>query len=145
MTDGTRITHFDGPYNFLSNFYRVDIEFEGVVYPSVEHAYQAAKTLDTGERIRIAQLPSPAAAKKAGRKVELRPHWDAMRIDVMHELLRRKFYLGDGLRERLLATGNATLVEGNWWGDNFWGSCPPNGRGANNLGKLLMKVREELK
>ena len=60
----------------------------------------------------------------------------------MRDCLRLKFEIPE-LREALLNTDNAKLIEGNWWGDKFWGIC--NGVGENNLGKLLMEVRDEIR
>jgi ribA/ribD-fused uncharacterized protein len=141
------ISRFEGKYAFLSNFWPwVDgqyisewtIEHGGITYRTSEHAFQAAKTLSRRERREIAKLPSPGKAKRAGQRVTLRPNWDDIRVDVMEEILRIKFR-DKRLRERLRQTGNATLIEGNTWNDTFWGVC--NGRGENNLGKLLMKIR----
>jgi ribA/ribD-fused uncharacterized protein len=144
MTDPPpKITEFDGEYRFLSNFHPAPMEYERISYPTVEHAYQAAKTTDYHERQRIAALPSPGRAKRAGAKLTLRPDWDALRLNVMETLLRQKFTLHADLRALLLATGDAILEEGNTWGDVFWGVC--NGVGENHLGKLLMKIRDELK
>lgn len=127
---------------FLSNFHLSPVEFEGVVYPSVEHAFQAAKTVDPEERERVRTAKTPAEAKRRGRRVTLREGWDMLRIDVMYDLLKIKFS-DRGLAGMLLETGDDELVEGNWWNDRFWGVC--KGHGQNNLGKLLMKVRDELR
>lgn len=134
------IDSFQGEHAFLSNFAASEIEFEGIVFPTVEHAFQAAKTLNMTKRKEIAALPSPGHAKRAGRSVELRPDWEEIKIDVMLECVRKKFQIPE-LREALDNTGSELLVEGNWWKDTFWGIC--EGRGQNNLGKILMKVREE--
>lgn len=136
------ITSFSGPHRFLSNFWSVPIAFEGMTYRTVEHAFQAAKTLDEGMRKQIRNDPDAAGAKKRGRKVELRADWEAIKIDVMRELLRQKFGT-EPLKSKLLKTGKAQLVEGNWWGDRFWGVC--DGVGENHLGRLLMEIREELR
>lgn len=139
------ITSFTGRYRFLSNFYPAAVVLDGVLYQSVEHAYQAAKTLDHKERkkFQVPLLP-PADAKKMGRGVTLRPDWESVKLNIMLVLLRDKFYgTNPGhLTEQLLDTGDAELIEGNWWGDIFWGVC--NGIGENHLGKLLMQVREEI-
>jgi hypothetical protein len=135
------IDRFFGEYRFLSNFWPVVVEYEGIRYPSTEHAFQAAKTVDQDERRRIAVLPSPRDAKRAGRTVSIRDDWDEIRIDVMLDLVRRKFRHAY-LREMLLATGDHELVEGNDWNDFYWGVC--RGRGENNLGKILMRVRDEI-
>ena len=99
------------------------------------------KTLDINKRRAIANASTPDLAKKMGRSVSLRPDWEDIKDDVMLEGLYRKF-TNDELAEWLLDTGDEELVEGNWWGDRYWGVC--NGIGQNKLGKLLMKVREEL-
>ena len=138
------IREFTGMYRFLSNFYPAEITFEGVVYPTVEHAYQAAKTRDPQERARIAAAGTPGIAKRQGRQIALRESWNAEKVNIMAALLRLKFaYLP--LRAKLLATGDAHLQEGNWWGDTFWGVNHINGDGKNALGKLLMELRQELR
>jgi ribA/ribD-fused uncharacterized protein len=137
------IRSFRGEHTWLSNFFRVDVVLDGVTYRSVEHALQAAKTLDPDERGRVTAVVSPVIAKGIGKKVTLRPGWDALRLEVMRDLLRQKFDPGTPLAEKLLATGDAHLEEGNRWGDRFWGTV--NGEGANHLGKLLMEVRKKLK
>ncbi len=142
-TAPAKIAEFQGPYRFLSNFWPAEIEFEGVKYPTVEHAYQSAKTLDMNERHRIAALPTPAEAKAAGRALKLRDDWERVKFDVMEQCVRQKFTKHDDLRRQLLDTGNAALEEGNTWGDRVWGVY--QGQGENRLGKILMKVREELR
>ena len=114
-----------------------------MTYPSVEHAYQSAKTLDKSERKRIAALPTPADAKRAGRALKLRDDWEQVKFDVMETCVRSKFTTHGDLRAKLLATGDAELIEGNDWGDTIWGQV--NGVGENRLGKILMKVRAELR
>ena len=136
------IVSFTGEHRFLSNFYPSPIEMYGDIYPTVEHAFQAAKAAMVIDRQRIRNASSPALAKSLGREVLLRPLWDSMRLSVMERLLERKFAI-PALRAMLLGTGNQELIEGNTWGDTFWGIC--HGQGDNQLGKLLMKIREELK
>ena len=136
------IDEFTGVNRFLSNFYASMVIHDGIKYPTVEHAYQAAKTLDFAERWRISQLPYPGDAKKAGRRVKLRPDWEKVKRMIMQELLIQKFILNPGLKKKLLDTGNAELIEGNYWGDTFWGAC--KGEGKNHLGQLLMAVRRML-
>ncbi len=139
---GPLISSFSGPYEFLSNFYPSPVTFEDVVYKTVEHAFQAAKALTPAERLPIVMAETAGQAKRLGRKLALRPGWDEMRIGMMRELLRLKFRSGSSLSEKLLATGDAELIEGNTWDDTFWGVC--RGRGENHLGRLLMQVRSEL-
>lgn len=135
------IDRFHGPYRFLSNFWECEVYFEGTTYQSAEAAYQAAKTLNVNTRAVFALMP-PWGAKKAGRKLQLRPDWEDVKLDVMDKILHEKFKHPE-LREKLLATGDAELIEGNHWGDIIWGVC--NGEGANLLGCLLMALREELR
>ena len=131
------------PYKFLSNFYPATVSLTegGMIYRTVEHAYQAAKTLDLEAREKIQWEISPGKAKRLGKSLVIREHWDEMKLDVMYRLLLQKFSIYE-LRCKLLATGDEELIEGNWWGDTYWGVC--RGKGENNLGKLLMKIRSEL-
>lgn len=120
----------------------MEIEYEEVNFPSVEHAYQAAKCQDYTMRWNVAMQPTPGWAKIWGRKVTLRPDWESIKLQVMLDLVRIKFAVPE-LRAKLLATGDAELIEGNYWGDRFWGVC--KGVGENHLGKILMQVREEIR
>jgi ribA/ribD-fused uncharacterized protein len=138
------IAAFTGSHRFLSNFWPCRIEMDGMYYPSVEHAYQAAKTLDRKDRRIIQQQPKPGAAKRAGRRLtSLRPDWDDIKLGVMEQLVHYKFEHDPDLRTRLVSTYPEELVEGNTWGDRFWGVC--DGTGENHLGRILMRVREELR
>lgn len=136
------ILAFHGSYRWLSNFSPRPLTYEGVRYATVEHAYQAAKTLDPEERHRVAALSTPGLAKRAGRSIQLRDDWEEVKVSVMKELLALKF-AQPGLRAKLLATGARLLVEGNTWNDRFWGQCPV-GNGQNMLGRLLMEERQSL-
>ncbi len=135
------IKEFQGKYRFLSNFWPCEIKHQGIVYPSVEHAFQASKTLSTPERKIIALLQTPGASKRAGRKLVLREDWEDRKNFIMYILLKLKFK-DLSLKKKLLATGDASLIEGNNWGDTYWGIC--KGKGKNHLGKLLMKIRNNL-
>lgn len=141
MTSNKTISRFSGRHAFLSNFAYSRIEWEGITYPTVEHAFQASKTHDANERARIAALRSAAAAKSAGRSLQLRADWDDVRVPVMAALLRLKFAIPD-MRAALIATGDADLIEGNTWGDRFWGVV--DGVGENWLGRSLMSVRADI-
>ncbi|KKL10659.1 hypothetical protein LCGC14_2553590 [marine sediment metagenome] len=136
------ITEFKGDYGFLSNFYPAEVWLDGRDYPSVEHAFQAAKTLDLNIRTDIKSLTA-GSAKRAGRTVRLRPDWEDIKLPIMENLVRQKFQSHAKLGRSLLDTHDRALVEGNWWGDTFWGVH--KGKGENHLGKILMKVRDELK
>ncbi len=129
---------------FLSNFWPAVVTYDGETYASVEHAYQAAKTLDLDLRRAVREAPTGAAAKKKGQAIpssKLRPDWPELKLQVMEDLLRQKFAHAD-LRAQLLATAPKRLVEGNTWGDTFWGVC--KGSGSNHLGQLLMRIRAEM-
>jgi ribA/ribD-fused uncharacterized protein len=143
------ITSFAGEYSFLSNFYPVPIDLDGDDYPSVEHAFQAAKTDDEVERLEIREDSSPVTAKHRGKRVALRPGWDHLRFGIMETLVRHKFARHAELRAKLLATGDAELIEGNTWRDMTWGAVwnKDKGRwvGKNHLGQILMKIRAELR
>lgn len=139
-----KITSFNGPHRFLSNFAPAIVVLDQTEYPSVEHAYQAAKSDDLGYRGQFLK-ESAGVAKKLGRMAVLRPDWEAVKIGVMTDLVRQKFdpKLNPYLAYQLLSTGTADLIEGNYWGDQFWGECPV-GIGQNHLGRILMKIRDEL-
>lgn len=140
------IDFFDSEYAFLSNFYNASCIFEGKLYPTVEHAFQAAKSLDHAERDWIAAAGSPGLAKRLGRRVNLRPDWEKVKFDVMEECLRSKF-ADPVLKQKLLATGDEELVEGNYWHDNIYGNCScekcKDIVGRNMLGNILMNLRTE--
>ena len=142
------ITAFRGEYDFLSNFYLCVITLDDVDYSSVEHAFQAAKTDNADERRKVQLAPSPGRAKQIGRKVTLRPDWESVKIGIIEDLVRQKFTRHDELRDLLLATGDAKLIEGNTWNDRTYGAVWNKKQGAwigkNHLGKILMKVRAEL-
>lgn len=135
------IHSFQGPHRFLSNFWAASVEFEGQIYPSVEHAYQAAKTLNPNYRDQIRQAPTPSKAKQIGAHVPLRMDWEQRKLSIMRDLLQKKFK-NKKLAHLLSATGSANLVEGNTWGDYFWGVC--DGFGENHLGILLMEIRAKI-
>ena len=135
---------FSGEYEFLCNFFAYPFEYEGRTYPTSEHAFQAAKTLKEHEKDGIAGAFTPGLAKKLGRRVQLRPDWNEIKNNVMYSILQAKFS-DVFLKRKLLATGDMELVEKNSWGDVYWGVDINSGIGENHLGKLLMKLRKELK
>lgn len=140
-TAPTRIDTFRGAYYFLSNFYPEPVLWRGVVYQTAEHAYQAAKACTPEVAARIAATHTPSAAKRLGKRIELRPDWEEIKLRVMESILRVKFAPGTECAALLEATGEALLIEGNTWGDVYWGVC--NGVGTNYLGALLMLIRQE--
>lgn len=137
------INRFSGRYRFLSNFCPSPFDFRGAVAPTVEHAFQACKTESTVAFEKILAADTPTDAKRLGRAVYLRRDWDFVKLGIMRELLALKFANRSRLAELLVATADHALVEGNTWGDTFWGVC--GGRGENWLGHLLMARRAELR
>jgi ribA/ribD-fused uncharacterized protein len=144
-----RIDDFRGDYFFLSNFFPAQVTLDGMNFPTVEHAYQAAKTLEPQERERIWGASTPDLARKMGRKLDQRPDWQEVKVKTMEDLVWKKFNSRPDLLELLLATGDAELVEENSWHDNFWGNCLCSRcaatPGQNWLGRILMEVREKLR
>lgn len=140
------ITSFSGEYAFLSNFYPCILRHDGYTFTTLEHAFQAAKAVDTYTKQLIAEAETPGKAKRIGRRCQMRQDWELIKNQVMLDLLRQKFAHGTILAEKLDKTGDAILVEGNSWHDNYWGSCTCNkckNDGMNTLGQLLIKVRDE--
>ena len=147
------IDSFRGRYADFSNYPLRPVAYQGAVYPSKEHAFAAAKTLDQAERARIAAEPTAKAAKALGRSVTLRPGWDTeVRYAAMQEILSNDF---DHRRtpptqhDLLLSTGDALLIEGNTWHDEHWGRCRCDRHvanpGLNHLGRELMALRARLR
>lgn len=129
-------------YSFLSNYYPSTIWVDSKSWPTVEHAYQAYKTLDENAREVIRTSKNPAIAKKIGKSVILRSDWDLIKKDLMRDFIRKKFE-SPFLADLLLKTEDAELIHENSWNDRVWGVC--RGEGQNLLGKILMEVREEIR
>lgn len=136
------ISEFRGEYYFLSNFFNAPVKYDGISYLNNEAAFQAQKTKTREERYAFSSL-DPSAAKRRGRHVDLRDGWDNIRITIMKDIVKAKFSQNEELAEKLLATDDEYLMEGNTWGDRFWGTV--NEEGRNQLGIILMQVRNELK
>ena len=135
-----KILGFKNEFGWLSNFTECQVEFDGDVYPSVEHAYCAAKTFEPALRELLKTLPANKA-KQFAKKFTLIPDWNIIKFEVMNDLLLQKFSQ-EPFRSLLLATGDVYIEETNWWNDTVWGVC--NGRGENRLGKMIMEIRKEL-
>ena len=135
-------------HGFLSNLARADVTFEGEEYPSLEHAFQAAKTLDPALRAKIRAIRRPSGAREAGNtkwvRLATRPDWEDVKQGIMLQLVRQKF-AQPKFRKRLLATGDRVLVESSNRDDLYWGVDRATGEGDNRLGKILMQVRGELR
>lgn len=163
------IDRFEGKYYFLSNFAASRFIWNFTLYnakgeithipmpyecPTVEHAYQALKTLNAQEMYNILRAGTAGKSKRLGRKATMRPDWDEVKDNAMLQLLNKKF-ADPYLREKLLETGEAVLIEGNSWHDNYWGDCDcanADGehpecleKGKNMLGYLLMQVRDRIR
>lgn len=145
MHRSTDVTSFRGAWEVLSNFYPSPVKLGDVQYPTVENAFQAAKTLNHEER-KVFETCAPNMAKRYGRKVQLRPDWEEVKEAIMLKLLMQKFASGTDNFAKLLSTGDGLIVEGNTWHDNIWGDCQcsrcTNRPGKNKLGKLLMAIRD---
>ncbi len=144
-----KITLFKEQYRFLSNFYQFPVTYQGLTYPNAEAAFQAQKCEKEEDKIKYTLIKNPVVAKRMGKKEPKLPdNWRERSFGIMLEILRAKFSLSE-MKEKLLATGDAELVEGNNHHDNLWGDCTCSRcaakAGQNRLGKILMQVREELK
>lgn len=148
------VPRFDGEYFFLSNFYESEFTWRNWTFPTGEHAFQAAKTFFTTEATKLDTLssqfekirtaPTPAKAKYFGRSVPLDVKtWDDVKVQYMREIVHARFAGTQGLAGQLINTGAMLLVEGNDWGDSFWGRCLKDGKmvGLNTLGTILMEER----
>lgn len=152
MTDSIAtgvVKEFTGEYAFLSNFYTGVFVWRGDSYVTAEHAFQAAKAYhmvdatitDMRNYIDLVRdSAKPVKAKRAGRSVKIDvAEWNRRRVFYMREIVHAKFSQVNGLAGKLINTGAMLLVEGNDWGDTFWGRC--NGVGLNTLGTILMEER----
>lgn len=133
------ISKFSGKYAFLRNDYPCNIVSNQILYPSVEHAFQAFKTNDPEIIDKIRTANTAIEAKSIGRSVQLPDNWDSIKLSVMESLLLQKFKAFD-LKLRLLMTGNSMLVQGDMYKDTYWG-VTRHGDGQNHLGLILMKIR----
>ena len=138
------IDSFTGAYRFLSNFYNSPFtDKRERIWPTVEHYYQAHKTPIREEFRAIRSAKTPDEAKRLGNKCKLRDDWNIVRVLVMRVALRYKFWQNTPLRVKLIETYPRELIEGNTWGDTYWGVC--KGVGENMLGFLLTQIRDEYK
>lgn len=134
------ISEFRGKYYFLSNFYSSPVYYRGMTFRNAEAAFHAQK--DRSRASEFTRL-NPSEAKRLGRRVRLRRDWEDIKEDIMFEVVMAKFGGSQALADALLATGDEKLVEGNTWGDRYWGVC--DGKGLNKLGGILERVRENLR
>lgn len=143
-----KIQIFDGEHAFLSNFYECAVLYNNRMFSSSEAAFQSEKCIEEAEKDKFINL-TPFASKKLGKKIQIRPDWEDVKEQIMYDIVYAKFSQNQDLKDKLLATDNTYLVEGNYWRDQFWGVCPENGNpgidGLNVLGQILMRVRAELR
>ena len=143
------IKEFSGKYEFLNNFYNAPVFYNGLLYKNSEAAFHAQKTLNLKDRERFTEY-NPSRSKKEGRKLNLRQDWETVKDNIMYEICKAKFSQNIDLKHKLIDTGNQYLEEGTTgWHDNYWGNCEcdkcKNFVGQNKLGRILMRIREELK
>ena len=143
------IKEFRGKYYFLSNFYEAPVTYEDLTYLNSEAAFHAQKTINPMHKMAFTKY-NPSQAKLNGRRVSLRKDWEEIKDDIMYEICKAKFSQNEDLKDKLLATGDEYLEEGTTgWHDNYWGNCSCEKcihiEGLNTLGKILMRVREELR
>ena len=143
-------------HRWLSNMTYVDILYDGVIYPSTENFYQAMKyskdhfiqlegwKFSISVRSHIAYNLKPNESKKYSKENPLTNHkFEQKKLEIMESAQRQK-YSKEPFKSKLIATGDALLEEGNWWGDKFWGVDIKTRDGENHLGKIIMKIRDEL-
>ena len=138
------IKEFKNQYFFLSNFYECPIYYNKLVFCNAEAAFQAQKIIDEKEQYKFINL-NASQARKLGKTIALREDWEEVKDNIMYEIVKRKFTVNKELQQKLIDTKDEELVEGNWWHDTYWGVDSKTGIGQNKLGKILMKVREEVK
>lgn len=137
------IDSFSGYCRFLSNFFECMITDHGLTFPSAEHLYQAYKAKTVYHAKAIQEAPTPGMAKRICRAISIREDWESIKIDVMRHVVTLKFAQNVHLQDLLLATDDMLLIEGNNWGDKFWGTV--NHEGENHLGRILMEVRQNIR
>jgi ribA/ribD-fused uncharacterized protein len=136
------ITEFQGEFRWLSNFFPVQIEYEGLTYPSVEHAYQAGKLINIEDR-KLFLIMSAGQAKKLWRNYPTYNLTEEFRLNLMYQLLSIKFNQ-EPFKSLLIATGDCYIQEGNRFGDTFFGYCLKTNQGKNHLGQMIMNIRKKL-
>ena len=131
----------------MSNFELYPVIYQGIEYPSSEHAYQAQKLKDIEDKKAILPLTSGQAKKFHLNfpKEKLVENWESIKLDVMRDVLIDKFTRHEELKQKLIDTGDKYIEETNAWKDQFYGVYYKTGEGQNNLGKLLMLLRDKLK
>ena len=137
--------HEADPYGAFSNFAPFPVELDGKTWPTSEHYFQAAKFPGTEHQAEILKARTAGIAARMGRDRgrPLRADWEEVKDGIMLTVVRAKFTQHEALRQLLLGTGDAVLVE-HTYKDAYWGDGG-DGSGKNMLGKVLMQVRDELR
>lgn len=133
------------PYGFLSNLYKREIKFEGRIFPTSEHAYQYGKFAKAEVADWAMKAPAPhllAILAHGLFRWDVTPNWNNIKVQRMKKVLIEKFTQHPDLKQQLLDTGSAKLIEASNI-DSFWGSGK-NGKGKNMLGVLLEEIRSEM-
>lgn len=143
MNTNNSIILFKDDYNWLSNFYPCTIEWKGHTYHSVEHAYVSEKSTEYSWKVKCSDKSiTPGQIKRAGRRIPIRENFEYEKLYIMESLLRIKFSK-QYLKQKLIETYPLELIEGNFHNDTFWGYCLKTENGSNNLGIILMNLRNE--
>lgn len=135
---------FRGDKAFLSNFYESNFVVNNKIYASVEHFFQASKSNNDIDHEQIRLCNNPSMAKRIGRRIQIRPDWEEQKVNIMYQGVYAKFYQNFDLSIKLIKTYPDILEEVNDWNDRFWGIDIKTNKGQNMLGKILMRVRDEL-
>ena len=135
---------FRGDKAFLSNFYESNFVVNNKIYASVEHFFQASKSNNDIDHEQIRLCNNPSMAKRTGRRIHLRIDWEEQKVNIMYQGVCAKFYQNFDLSIKLIKTYPDVLEEVNDWNDRFWGIDIKTNKGQNMLGKILMRVRDEL-
>jgi len=139
------IENFENGYEWLSNFYPCEITIGRKIYPTVEHAYMSAKSNDKNWKMTCQNTNiSAGKIKRMSNKIVVIDNWNEMKLSVMRGFLLQKF-TKEPFKTLLLQTGDEYIQEGNTWKDKFWGFDIESNEGENNLGKIIMEIREQLK
>jgi ribA/ribD-fused uncharacterized protein len=137
------IKEFQGEYRWLSNFVKCEINFDNFKFQSVEHAYQSTKSDDIEWKSFCSNSKTTSGeVKKASHKITIVKNWKEIRYEIMKQLLNQKFSQ-EPFKTLLKNTGTEYIQEGNYWNDVYWGFCLKKNIGENNLGKLIMSIRDE--
>lgn len=140
-----KIPYYENSYFALNNFSAHTIKYNGIFYPTAEHAFHGAKFDDEKIKEEIRNTTSPLEAFELGKKYKLlrKTNWNEIKVNILYEILKEKVKQHEEVKKVLLSTNEEEIVEDNP-NDDFWGNGK-DGSGQNQTGKILMKIRVELK